>query len=72
LFGEHLDEVLVDRDRPDGERAGHDLAELGVLGRVGVDDRSPGRHVLVGRLLEGDAARRGERATSRLAATMSG
>src|ERR1700683_284344 len=40
---------------------GDDLAQLGVLGRVGVDDRAPGGHVLVGRLLEGDPAGRGER-----------
>ncbi len=61
LLGEPLDEVLVDRHRPLREAPGHDLAELGVLGRVGVDDGAPGRHVLIGRLLEGDPARRRER-----------
>jgi hypothetical protein len=52
VLGELLDKVLVYRDRPLRETAGHDLAELGVLGRVGVDDRAAGGHVVVGRLLE--------------------
>ena len=56
VLGQPGDEVLVDRDGPLRERARHDLAQLGVLGRVGVDDRAPGGHVLVGRLLEGHPA----------------
>jgi hypothetical protein len=56
LLGEPLDEVLVHGHRALREAAGHDLAELGVIGRVGVDDRPAGGHVLVGRLLERDAA----------------
>jgi hypothetical protein len=61
LLSEPLDEVLVDRHRPLREASGDDLAELRVIGRVGIDDRAAGGHVLVGRLLERDAARRRER-----------
>src|SRR5262249_7025983 len=46
------------------EAAGNDLAELRVVGRVGLDDRAAGRHVLVGRLLERDAPGGGERGYS--------
>ena len=61
LLGQPLDEVLVDGDGALGEAAGEDLAQLGVVGRVGVDDRPPRDHVLVGRVLERDAARGRER-----------
>jgi hypothetical protein len=70
VLGELLDKVLVYRYRPLREAAGHDLAQLGVLRRVGVDVRRATMSSPAGS--SNEMPRADENVpTSRLAATMS-